>query len=133
MKLAIRVPIRTTNPNNGQIGNSRLAAILRAKDRKAKRQAVFVMLRAHDARPFVDGCEVVVRRVAPSQGLDPHDGLGAALKPVFDAIADWLGYRSDRDPRVRWVPEQRRGARGEYAVEIEIEQRAVTTTQGARA
>lgn len=61
---------------------------------------------------------VTVVRIAASNGLDPHDGLPAACKPVVDAVADALGI-DDRDPRVGWCYEQRRGKR--YGVEIRVE------------
>lgn len=49
-------------------------------------------------------------RVAPSNGLD-CDSLPASCKGIRDQIAQWLGV-DDRDKRVRWVYEQRRGAWG---------------------
>jgi len=33
---------------------------------------------------------------------------------------DWLGLKSDRDPRITWTYAQRRGAPREYAVGIEM-------------
>ena len=65
-------------------------------------------------------CVVLVRRVAPSSGLDPHDSLPASLKSIVDGIADALGLASDRDARVRWTYDQRRGVPGEHAVEVEV-------------
>lgn len=49
-------------------------------------------------------------RVAPSNGLD-CDSLPASCKGIRDQIAHWLGV-DDRDPRVKWAYEQRRGAWG---------------------
>lgn len=120
VSLTFTIPVRTKNPNNGATGHTRLAAILRSRDRKVQRETA----RAHALGHAVTGtrmpCTVVLTRVAPSGGLDPHDGLGAALKGIIDGVADALGLTNDRDPRVRWVLGQRRGKRGEYAVEVEI-------------
>lgn len=115
------VALKTSNPNNGQQGNSRLASILRAKTRKQQRSLVRLMtMTLHDC-PYTIPLpsrviEVTVTRIAPSNGLDPHDGLGAALKGCIDGIADGLGLKNDRDPRVRWILKQRRG-KG-YGVEV---------------
>ena len=114
------IPIKTTNPNNGSTGNSRLAGIIRARTRKAPREAAWThTLAAVGLSPRLP-CVVTVTRVAPSGGLDPHDGLGAALKGIIDGIADALGIRNDRDSRVEWRLAQRRVAKGTYAVEVEI-------------
>lgn len=141
----VRIPVRTRNPNNGQQGNSRVAGILKAKERKAQREAARLHTLAALPRGWLQNafqcaeatrvasgsCErdtgqpgaivVSVVRVAPSNGLDPHDGLGAALKGCIDGIADALGLRNDRDPRVRWCLGQRRGKPKEYAVEVTLE------------
>ncbi len=63
-------------------------------------------------------CVVSMTRVAPSNGLD-DDNLAGSLKGIRDEIAKWLGV-DDRDARMKFKPEQRRGKRGEYAVEISI-------------
>lgn len=34
--------------------------------------------------------------------LDEHDSLRFAVKPLVDAITDWLGFQHDNDPRLRW-------------------------------
>jgi hypothetical protein len=114
----VRLELRTRNPNNGATGNSRLAAIIRASRRRVERRRAHAALVGVALPPAP--WRVTVTRVAPSSGLDPHDGLGAALKGVIDGVADGLGLRSDRDPVVSWVLDQRRGARGEYAVEVTI-------------
>jgi hypothetical protein len=118
------VPVKTTNPNNGAQGFSRNAAFAKARRRKVQRHASMMHVRAVMPRAWLTSppwpLVVTVRRVAPSSGLDPHDGLGAALKGVIDGVADALGLRSDRDPRVTWRLEQRRGEPREYAVEVSI-------------
>jgi len=113
--------IRTSNPNNGATGNTRWAGIAKTRKRREQRLGTKNLLIALlGPRPPMLPVEVTVRRVAPSAGLDPHDGLGASLKSVIDGIADWLGLPKDRDPRVRWALDQRRGKPGEYAVDVEI-------------
>lgn len=65
---------------------------------------------------------VTLTRVAPSLGLDPHDGLPASCKHIADGIADALGI-DDRDGRVTWVYAQARGKAREYAVRVRLEAR----------
>jgi hypothetical protein len=120
----VRVAVKTTNPNNGAQGWSKNAAFAKARRRKAERakarDSVAFTISAHcwhEDAPW----RVFVTRVAPSQGLDPHDGLGAALKGCIDGVADALGLKNDRDPRVTWIIGQRQGPRGFYAVDIIIE------------
>lgn len=66
-----------------------------------------------------DALTVTFVRVAP-RPLD-DDNLAFACKGLRDQIADTLGLPNDRDPRVQWRYEQRRGKPGEYAVEVRIE------------
>lgn len=81
---------------------------------KAEREAVGWYL-AGWARPMLP-CTVLLTRVGPSNGLD-DDNLRGALKGVRDAVAEWLRI-DDRDPRVTWQYDQRRGK--QWAVEILI-------------
>jgi hypothetical protein len=118
-RLSFQVAVKTVNPLNQQTGNTRLAGIIRGKQRKEQRGLLALMTRAHVKRPAFP-VRVVVTRVAPSSGLDEHDGLGGALKGCIDGIADGLGLVSDRDARVIWELRQRRGRSHEYAVEVEI-------------
>jgi hypothetical protein len=111
----------TRNPNNGASGNSRLAAIIRSNERKKQRSSLRLLTMAHVKDPAFP-VTVTITRVAPSTGLDPHDGLGAALKGVIDGIADGLGLANDRDDRVTWKLSQRRGKPREYAVQVEVSQ-----------
>ena len=115
--IAFRLDIKTVNPLNG-LGRSRLAS---ARDKKKHRSAaLFAMRIMLNLHPLAFPCRVLIRRVAPSSGLDEHDALPATLKSVCDGIADALGLASDRDERVGWVYAQRRGLPTEYAVEIEV-------------
>jgi hypothetical protein len=88
----------------------------RARRVKAEREAAAWALHGASRPPL----PLLVRlwRIAPSNGLD-DDNLAGALKAVRDEVAVFLGV-DDRDRRaVRYVYEQRRGARGEWAVGIE--------------
>lgn len=60
---------------------------------------------------------VLMTRIAP-RALD-DDNLRGALKACRDGVADALGV-DDRDPRVMWSYDQKRGRPGEYAVEITV-------------
>lgn len=122
--IAVTIPVKTTNPNNGAQGWSKNAAFAKARARKAQRRAAHLHVRSVMPRTWLTSppwpLVVTVRRVAPSSGLDPHDGLGAALKGCIDGVADALGLTNDRDPRVTWRLEQRRGGPREYGVEVEV-------------
>lgn len=109
----VAVAMRTTNPTNGQTGNSRLAGIIRSRERAQQRGRTLEALTLQRFDKTLP-CTITLTRQAPSNGLD-DDGLRPALKAVRDATADYLGLPSDRDPRVTWEYAQRRGP---YAVEI---------------
>lgn len=125
-EVRIFLPIHTKNPLNGACGNSRIAAILRTRTRKAQRHETGLIVRGTLLKGLAldleAGVKVTITRVAPSRGLDPHDGLGAALKSIIDGVCDALDIRDDRDPRVTWVLGQRRGVAREYRVEVVIQQ-----------
>ena len=74
---------------------------------------LFVRLKSPPALPVV----VFLARIAPRE-LD-DDNLARACKAARDQVAELLGV-DDRDKRVTWRYEQRRGAAGEYALEIAI-------------
>lgn len=115
--------MKTRNPNNGAQGWSRNAAFAKARRRKQERTAAHTAVWARRPKLPPSPWRITITRVAPSAGLDMHDGLGAALKGVIDGTADGLGLTNDRDPVVMWILSQRRGAMGEYAVELLIEHR----------
>lgn len=119
MSRIVTYAIKTANPNNQGQGMSRGATFAKARRRKLERLAAcfhVMSLRPLPPLPVV----VTITRIAPSSGLDPHDGLGAAMKGTIDGVADALGLRSDRDPRVTWRLDQARGKPREYAVRVEI-------------
>lgn len=147
---ALRLDIKTTNPLNGLGRSRIAAAREKKKQRTLARERFAAALASRrgpehpeaakcaelygagselhaTARrlfrlppPDLFPCRVLLRRVAPSSGLDPHDSLPASMKSACDGVADALGLASDRDPRVTWTYDQRRGVPGEYAVEIEV-------------
>jgi hypothetical protein len=100
--ISLVIPIRTVNRLN-----ARTHWAVRARQTKTERQAVRLGLRQAYERPATPRLvEVILTRMGPSNGLD-SDNLAGAMKAVRDGVADWLGV-DDRDPRVRWVYEQRR-------------------------
>jgi len=63
-------------------------------------------------------CDVWLTRIAPRE-FDAGDNLPASFKAIRDQIAKWIGV-DDRDKRVTWRYNQRKGEVKEYAVIIEI-------------
>lgn len=120
--------LRLKNPNNGATGNTKLAAVIRSRERARVRgivrMAVEAKVRAYgfDARFRAGGVKIRVTllRIGPGT-LDAWDNLPASLKPCVDAVADAFGVRDD-DARFEWVPpKQEKRGRGVYGVEITIE------------
>jgi hypothetical protein len=117
-EVRLSIPVKTTNPNNNSQGITRGAMFAKAKVRKGQRALAGAMTRSVVGLAPWLSVTVTLTRVAPSSGLDPHDGLGPALKGVADGITDGLGLANDRDPRIVWAYAQRRGKPKEYAVEV---------------
>jgi hypothetical protein len=118
--LVASLPIRTVNEANGSHGHWRVKAKRRKGQRFATSLGLAVLRTRGPARLDTDsGLVITLRRVAPSSGLD-DDALPGSLKSVRDGITDWLGLKNDRDARLCWAYDQRRGAKGQYAVEVEI-------------
>jgi hypothetical protein len=86
----------------------------RARRVKSERESTAWVL-TRQPRPALP-CTVSFTRVAPSSGLD-DDSLPASCKGIRDQIAAWIGV-DDRDPRVSWKYDQRRGK--QWAVEVSI-------------
>lgn len=112
MMLSLDLPIRTVNELNDH-------SFWRARQRRAKAQRNAVTLALNPKPKPALPCRIHLTRIAPSNGLDKHDGLPASMKFVADAIAEWLGV-DDSDPRLEFFYAQRRGAAGEYGVNIVI-------------
>jgi len=101
------LPLRTVS-----LDNEREHWRVRAK--RAAEERLVARLKCPKIKP---PCTVTLTRVSP-RFLD-DDNVRGALKSVRDGIADRLGI-NDRDPRVSWRYEQRRGKPREYAVHVEI-------------
>lgn len=110
----VTIPIRTVSEANSH-------QHWRKRQRRAKehRSAAHLCMRATFGKALPLPLVITLTRVAPSRGLD-SDNLPVSMKHVRDGIADWLGI-DDRDPRVTWLYEQRRGGPREYAVHVEVE------------
>lgn len=129
--LTIRVPIRLVSEANARGHWAKKAG--RAKDVRQAVTAAF-MDAGHDVEVTQMSPKLIVRlkfppvlpvvvfmtRVAP-RALD-SDNAVRSCKSVRDQVAELLGV-DDRDQRITWRVEQRKGAVGEYAVEISIHPR----------
>lgn len=120
------LPIRTVNPANANRGNSRIAAILAAKE-DAKRKGLALLLThvamasAHVSPSDLLPCVVTITRASAGK-MDEHDGLRGSLKRVVDGIAKALGV-DDGSELVEWRYAQQKAKRGEFAVHVTIERR----------
>lgn len=105
----ISIPLRT-----GKGLNERLHWAARAKSVRIERDIVGLVLSTKQ-RPQMP-CSVILTRVAPSNGLD-DDNLVGALKAVRDEVAAWLGVddRKSREVSYRYAQE-----RGPWGVRIEF-------------
>ena len=120
--ISVLVPIKTTNPLNGQTGNSRTAAIIRKNKRRQQRSSTAIHVRGAFAKAAVDPRVVapcVVKLTRLSAGVMDTDGLAASAKGARDGIADVLGI-DDGDPAIRFEYAQEKCKRGAYGVRVEI-------------
>lgn len=114
----VTLPLRTCTE-----GNAKEHWRTKARRAQQQRQLVRLVLPMHlrtchvpahiTFRPII----VTLTRIAPSKGLDPHDNLPGSLKHVVDEVASCLGL-DDRDPRVTWMYEQRRGSRKDLTLAL---------------
>ena len=133
--LVVTLAVVTRNECNGPHGNPYAAA---AKHKRVRTTVTNILA----ACPEWTTLPVTVTITRHSAGkLDAHDGLGSALKPAIDAIADWLplpkkrrvvvvkGVREERwhaddsDPRVTWVLEQGKCSPGQTWLTVRLEAR----------
>lgn len=123
------VPIRTINSKNQRKGTSRWAQSGTTKAQRAavklcafayRRGSEEVLLPAERARLVPSPWVVRLTRVHPPRHMiDLDDNLPLSLSAVRDAVAeDVLSLPSDRDPRIKFVYEQRHGP--DWAVEVEV-------------
>jgi hypothetical protein len=102
------------------VSNLREHWSVRSKRAKAHRFAAGIQLHAARAQLPALPVTVTLTRIAP-RTLD-DDNLRGAAKALRDGVAD--AYQvDDRDPRIVWAYDQRRGKPREYGVEIRIEAR----------
>jgi len=110
--LRVELPLVTVSEANRR---DKWAAVERAR---AQRMVTLMAMRAAIFRDVYatahPGLVVLMTRQAPRE-LD-SDNLARALKAVRDGVAQALGV-DDRDPRVVWVCDQRKG---KAAVEIAV-------------
>lgn len=98
----------------GKGGNAREHHMARSRRVKKERDAVGWLLRQFD-KPATP-CAFVITRIAPGNGLDPHDNLPSSAKSVVDAIAAWMGID---DSRPELVAYRFANERGPWALRIE--------------
>lgn len=115
--IRITFPLHTTTESNAK-GHWRTKARRARTQRNGTQLVVAAYLRGRN----VAGPMVVTFTRVSARALD-DDNLSSAFKHVRDGVADALGI-DDRDPRVSWRYEQRRGVG--YGVEIVIEDRYVS-------
>lgn len=127
--LGFEVPVRTSNPLNGQRGISRWASIKRSREARNERDVARWHTRAALGRSDPsEWLPMVVSLTRFSRGiLDPHDGLPAALKHVVDGIADVFAI-NDGGPLVQWIYRQERRTRP--GVRVEITKKVTNATMG---
>lgn len=127
--VTITLPIRTVSEANAH-------EFWRTRQRRAKSQRIAAEMtctvplgRFHaDLDGSIRPLSIHMTRIAPSAGLD-SDNLPSSMKHCRDGVADALGI-DDRDKRVTWTYAQERGGKGEYAVRIEVRQRAEVNLAG---
>lgn len=114
--LVIVLPLKTVSEAN-------MRSHRWAKAARAKSQRTTMHLHVLERRRDIPAMPLTVHMTRIAPGLLDDDNLQSAFKAVRDGIASGLGV-DDRDPRVAWAYDQRKGARGQYLVEIRIEARA---------
>lgn len=105
--------MRLRNPLNNSHGSWQ-SRWIPAKQAREQTQMACLGFR----QPVLLPCKVTMTRYGPML-MDEGCGLNAALKPVRDGAADYLGVK-DNDPRIVWAYAQRRAPKGCFGVRIEI-------------
>lgn len=109
------LPLRTVSLTNARTHWAVKAN--RAKTERATTRSLWQIAKGRELEQS-ESADVTITRIAPRE-LD-DDNIRAAGKSVRDSLADCLGLRSDRDPRVTWHYKQRKGKPKEYAVLVEV-------------
>lgn len=113
----VTIPVRTVSE-----ANSHEHWRYRQKRAKTQKSAASILIQTsmHYRARMLFPLVVTLTRIAP-RTLD-SDNLASSQKHVRDGIAMALGI-DDRDPRVEWRYAQRPGGKGEYAVQVCIQQK----------
>lgn len=119
--IVVELPIKTTSELNRASHEH-----WRKRHERMKEQRVYTRLlvaaRWRSIRPRIELPVIVtLTRIAPRE-LDAHDNLPGSMKAIVDGVADALGVK-DKDKRVRWAYDQKKGPPKTYGVVIMIEPR----------
>jgi hypothetical protein len=108
---------RTDPPTNARHGGGRFTG---SKRIKAERRATRARLEAAAELVGPPALPVTARFIRVAPAFLDDDNLRGSFKAHRDELADWLGLKSDRDPRARWRYGQAKAGRGVYRAEIQI-------------
>ncbi len=111
MTVVVMLPIKTISE-----ANSRDHWAKKANRVKLHRQTARVLVKPHPLP-----CIVTMTRYGA--GTLDDDNIRSALKGTRDGIADAFGI-PDNDPRIEWRYGQAKTKRGEYGVQIRIEDKS---------
>jgi hypothetical protein len=130
---SLEFDLETRSPNDMRFASKQgqmAASAWAAKQRAEVRKKLVMHFGAHVPGRFVqNGCEwrpnrIEVRFTRIAHGsLDPEENLPMAFKHVKDEVAEWCGFKNDRDPIFTWrVPYgQEKAPPHVQRVRIEIE------------
>lgn len=123
--ILVVLPLRLRSPNGGNPGN-RWAAIAQSREKKQHRQVAHMAVAAALSRRGLRGeafvpALVTITRV--SFGRLDSDNLAFSAKALRDGVADALGIDDGDVERVRFRYAQRKGPKGQHAVQVLVEQR----------
>ncbi len=122
MSFSVTLPIKVSaNARGHTIGLSPKVKAHRGAARLAVSAAWRIFANRREAQILDRGLVVTLTRVAP-RVLD-DDNLRTSLKSPRDGVADALGLKSDRDPRIQWLYRESRAGVREYAVVIVVSPR----------
>jgi hypothetical protein len=123
LPLALDLPLMTVSESNDRSNRFERAERTR-KLRHGAQMALMVPLRRAGLDPATTPLVVLMTRL--SRGELDDDNLRGALKAVRDGIADALGLKSDRDPRVEWRYAQAKATKAmPHGVRIEVRARVL--------
>lgn len=115
--MIVHLPITTVSESNRR--DHWTVKAKRARDNRTVARVMFAKARFDATGQIYLGGPAVVTLTRVSPRLLDDDNLRGALKAVRDGVADALQI-DDRDPRVRWEYDQRKGPA--QAVEVMLEE-----------